>query len=159
MSFMNVTPQVSPFLWFDGRSEEAAEFYVSIFPGSRVVSVSKLETGPAEGNAIVEFEIGGQRFSAVDGGPMYKFTPAISFVVPSQSQEEIDYYWNSLSDGGAMSQCGWLEDNFGLSWQVVPAMLGELMERNHRSVMEALLKMEKIDLEKLRRASEEPISH
>ena len=156
---MTASPRVSPFLWFDGRSEEAAEFYVSVFPGSSVLSVSKLETGPAEGNSFVEFEIGGQRFSAVDGGPMYKFTPAISFVIPCDTQEEIDHYWNSLSEDGAKSQCGWLEDKFGLSWQVVPAMLGELMERNPKAVMGALLTMEKIDLGELRRASEEPISH
>ena len=155
VSIMNVTPKVSPFLWFDGQSEEAAEFYVSVFPDSRVLSVSKLDAGPAEGNSFVEFEIGGLRFGAVDGGPMYKFTPAVSFVIACDTQEEIDHYWNRLSEGGAKSQCGWLEDKFGLSWQVVPAMLGELMERNHKPVMEALLKMEKIDLGELRRASEE----
>ena len=156
---MNVSPKIRPFLWFDGRSEEAAEFYVSVFPDSTVLSVSKLDAGPAEGNAFVEFEIGGQKFSAVDGGPMYKFTPAISFVIPCDTQEEIDHYWNSLSEGGTTSQCGWLEDKFGLSWQVVPAMLSELMERNPKAVMGALLTMEKIDLGELRRASEEPISH
>ena len=156
---MTVQPKISPFLWFDGQCREAAAFYVSVFPNSRIPGDEALESGSAEGSAFVEFEIGGQRFSAVDGGPMYKFTPAVSFVVPCQSQEEIDYYWNNLSDGGATSQCGWLEDKFGLSWQVVPAMLGELLERNHRSVMEALLTMEKIDLEELRRASEERISH
>ena len=154
---MTTSPRISPFLWYDGQSQEAAKFYVSVFPGSRVLSVSKLETGPAEGNAFVEFEIGGQRFSAVDGGPMYKFTPAISFVIPCDTQEEIDHYWNSLSEGGVTSQCGWLEDKFGLSWQVVPAMLGELMERNSKAVMGALLTMEKIDLAELRRAAEEPV--
>lgn len=147
-------PKISPFLWYDGQSEEAAEFYVSVFPGSRLLSVSKLETGPAEGNSFVEFEIGGQSFSAVDGGPMYKFTPAVSFVIACDTQEEIDHYWNRLSEGGAKSQCGWLEDKFGLSWQVVPSMLGELMERNHKAVMEALLSMQKIDLGDLRRAAE-----
>ena len=156
---MTASPRVSPFLWFDGRSVEAAEFYVSVFPDSRVLSVSKLDAGPAEGNSFVEFEIGGQRFSAVDGGPMYKFTPAISFVIPCDTQEEIDHYWDSLSEGGATNQCGWLEDKFGLSWQVVPAMLGELMERNPKAVMGALLAMEKIDLGELRRASDRPISH
>ena len=156
---MTASPRVSPFLWFDGRSEEAAEFYVSVFPDSRVLNVSKLETGPAEGNSFVEFTIGGQRFSAVDGGPMYKFTPAISFVIPCETQEEIDHYWDSLSEGGATNQCGWLEDKFGVSWQVVPAMLGELVERNSKAVTGALLTMEKIDLGELRRASERPISH
>ena len=151
---MTTSPRISPFLWYDGRSEEAAEFYVSIFPDSRVLSVSKLDAGPAEGNSFVEFEIGGQRFGAVDGGPMYKFTPAISFVIPCETQEEIDHYWDSLSEGGAKSQCGWLEDKFGLSWQVIPAMLGELMERNPKAVMAALLEMQKIDLAELRRASE-----
>ena len=150
---MSATPKVHPSLWFDGRAEEAARFYVSVFPDSRMLKVERVSSGPGEGAAVVEFEIGGQRFGGVDGGPMYKLTPAISFVVPCDSQEEIDYYWDRLSEGGTQSQCGWLEDQFGVSWQVVPAMLGELVEGNPERVMEALLTMQKIDIEELRRAS------
>lgn len=153
---MNISAnKVSPFLWFDGRSEEAAKFYVSVFPKSRLLKVEKITAGPAEDNAIVEFEIEGLKFGAVDGGPMFKITPAISFVVACDSQEEIDYYWESLSEGGMKSQCGWLEDKFGVSWQVVPAALNEIMEGNPQAVMEALLAMQKIDIEELRQAAEE----
>ena len=146
--------KISPFLWFDGRSEEAAEFYVSVFPNSRLLKVEKITMGPAEDSAIVEFEIEGLKFGAVDGGPMFEFTPAISFAVACDSQEEIDYYWERLSEGGTKSQCGWLEDKFGVSWQVVPAALDEIMEVNPKAVMEALLTMQKIDIEALRRATE-----
>ncbi len=152
---MTVTPRLSPFLWFDGQSEEAAKFYVSVFPNSRLLKVEKITAGPAEDNAIVEFEIEGLKFGAVDGGPMFKFTPAISFVVPCESQEEIDYYWERLSEGGMKSQCGWLEDKFGLSWQVVPAALNEIMETNPSAVMEAMLTMQKIDIEALRQAGQD----
>ena len=151
---MNINAnKISPFLWFDGRSEEAAEFYVSVFPNSRLIKVEKIAAGSAEDNAIVEFEIEGLKFGAVDGGPMFKITPAISFVVMCDSQEEIDYYWERLSEGGAKSQCGWLEDKFGVSWQVVPAALNELLEGNRKAVMDALLTMQKIDIEELRQAS------
>ncbi len=146
--------KVSPFLWFDGRSKEAAEFYVSVFPNSRLLKVEEISTGPAEDNAIVEFEIEGLKFGAVDGGPMFKFTPAISFAVACDSQEEIDYYWERFSEGGMKSQCGWLEDRFGVSWQVVPEALNEIMEGNPKAVMEALPMMQKIDIEGLRRAAE-----
>ena len=151
---MTASPKVSPFLWFDGQAREAAEFYVSVFPNSRILSDSEISSGPAEGGGLVEFEIDGQKFGAVDGGPMFKFTPAISFVISCDSQEEIDYFWDRLSEDGEPGQCGWLEDRFGLSWQVVPAILPDLMEGNAASVMEALLTMRKIDIEQLRRASE-----
>ena len=151
---MITTPKVHPFLWFDGRAEEAARFYVSVFPGSRMLKVERAQSGPGEGAAVVEFEIGGQRFGAVDGGPMYTLTPAISFVVSCESQDEIDYFWDRLSEDGTQSQCGWLEDRFGVSWQVVPAALGELMERDPERVTEALLAMQKIDIEQLRLASQ-----
>ncbi len=146
--------KISPFLWFDGRSEEAAEFYVSVFPNSRLLKVEKISAGSAEDNAIVEFEIEGLKIGAVDGGPMFKFTPAISFAVACDSQEEIDYYWERLSEGGMKSQCGWLEDRFGVSWQVVPEALNEIMEGNPKAVTDALLTMQKIDIEALRRAAE-----
>ncbi len=150
---MTVQPKVNPFLWFDGQAEEAAEFYVSVFPNSRLLSVEKIDGGPAEGGAVVEFEIDGLKFGGVDGGPMYKFTPAVSFSIACDSQEEIDYYWDKLSDGGAPGQCGWLEDRFGLSWQVVPAALSAIMEAAPEKVMEALLPMGKIDIKQLRRAA------
>lgn len=143
---MQVTSRIHPFLWFDGRAMEAARFYVSIFPDSRVRNDTEVSAGPAEGSAFVEFELGGQPFSAVDGGPMYRFTPAISFVVTCGSQEEIDYYWERLSEDGKPGRCGWLEDRFGVSWQVIPDRLGELMGRAPQAVMDALLAMRKIDI-------------
>ncbi len=145
--------RIHPFLWFDGRAEEAARFYVSIFPNSRVVHVQKIAAGPAEDDAIVEFELDGQRFGAVDGGPMYSFTPAVSFVVDCEAQDEIDYYWERLSEGGQTQPCGWLADKFGLSWQIIPAGLSEIMAPAPQAVMEALLEMSKIDIEGLRRAA------
>ncbi len=145
--------KIHPFLWFDGRAEEAARFYVSIFPNSRIVHVETIVAGPAEDDAIVEFELDGQRFGAVDGGPMYSFTPAVSFVVECETQEEIDYYWARLSDGGQTQPCGWVADKFGLSWQVIPGELSEIMALAPQAVMEALLEMSKIDIEGLRRAA------
>ena len=150
---MTATPKISPFLWFDGQAREAAEFYVSVFPDSKMLSAADVTAGPAEDGAVVEFEIGGQRFGAVDGGPMFKFNPAVSFVVACDSQEEIDHYWARLSEGGSPGQCGWLEDRFGLSWQVVPSTLSDLMAANPGPVMEALLAMHKIDVEELRAVS------
>ena len=146
--------RIHPFLWFDSQAEEAARFYVSVFPNSRIVHVEKVSTGAAEGGAIVEFELDGQRLGGVDGGPMYSFTPAVSFVVECETQGEIDYYWARLSDGGQTQPCGWLVDRFGLSWQVIPAGLGEIMEPAPKAVMEALLEMTKIDIAGLRRAAE-----
>ena len=143
---MQFKSRISPFLWFDGRAVEAAHFYVSVFPNSRVRNDSEVSDGPAEGSGAVEFDLDGQPFSAVDGGPMYQFTPAISFVVTCESQEEIDYYWERLSAGGKPGRCGWLEDGFGVSWQVIPERLGELMSRAPKNVMEALLAMTKIDI-------------
>lgn len=151
---MAAVSRIHPFLWFDGRAEEAARFYVSIFPNSRIVHVEKIATGPAEGGAIVEFELEGQRFGGVDGGPMYSFTPAVSFVVECETQDEIDYYWARLSFGGQTQPCGWLIDKFGLSWQVIPAGLGEIMEPAPKAVAAALLEMTKIDIAGLRRAAE-----
>ena len=151
---MATTSKLSPFLWFDGRAEEAAEFYVSVFPNSRILSVAVISEGPAKGEALVEFELDGQKFGAVDGGPMFDFTPAVSFVVSCDSQEEIDYYWGRLSEDGEPGRCGWLEDKFGLSWQVTPSILPALMAGNTSKLMEALLAMDKLDIETLRRASE-----
>ena len=145
--------KIHPFLWFDGQAEEAARFYVSIFPNSRIVHVEKIAAGPAEDDAVVEVELDGQRFGAVDGGPRYSFTPAVSFVVECETQEEIDYYWERLSEGGRTQPCGWLVDKFGLSWQVTPAGLSEIMAQAPQEVMAALLEMSKIDIKGLRRAA------
>ena len=145
--------KITPFLWFDGQAEAAAELYVSLFPDSRIVRSSPLEAGPAEGAAIVSFVLAGQEFTALDGGPMFQFSPAISFVVNCETQEEMDHYWEGLSEGGQKEQCGWLRDRFGVSWQIVPVQLGELLEANPEKVMAALLEMERIDLATLESAA------
>ena len=151
---MPITNKVTPFLWFDGQAEAAARHYVTLFPNSALLSVNHLPSGPGESAAIVEFELEGLRFTALDGGPMYKLTPAVSFVVSCESQNEIDHYWDGLLDGGGEAQnCGWLVDRFGLSWQIVPAELPELIERAPGPVMDALLTMFKIDLKRLREAA------
>ena len=149
---MTKADRIGTCLWFEDRSVEAAEFYVSLFPDSRIVEVATVGAGPARGNSFVVFELSGRTFQGIDGGPMFKFTPAISFVVNCESQEEIDHYWNALSEGGREGYCGWLDDRFGVSWQVVPANMGELMSADPKRVMEALLKMGKIDIEALREA-------
>ena len=145
--------KISTFLWFESRAEEAADFYVSIFGNSRILSVSRVAAGPASGGALVEFELEGRKFSALDGGPMFDLTPAISFVVTCDSQEEIDYYWDRLSEDGELGWCGWLNDKFGVSWQVVPEALAELMEGAPERVMETMLTMQKIDIARLREVS------
>jgi predicted 3-demethylubiquinone-9 3-methyltransferase (glyoxalase superfamily) len=151
--------RISPFLWFDNQAEEAANLYVSIFDNSRIVKVSRYgDAGPGPKGTVmvVEFELDGQRFQALNGGPMFKFTEAISLSITCKTQEEVDRYWNALSRGGQESQCGWLKDKYGLSWQVVPTALGELMSdpdpAKARRVMEAMLKMKKIDIAALKRA-------
>lgn len=153
---MTATAKISPFLWFDNQAEEAANLYVSIFPNSAITSITKIPAGPAEGNPIVEFQLDGQKFTAVDGGPMFEFTPAISLVVSCNGQEEIDYFSDKLSQGaGRQDVCGWIHDKFGVSWQVQPApeIMRELMERAPKAVMEAMLTMEKIDIARLRQAA------
>ena len=145
--------KITPFLWFDGRAHEAAELYVSLFPDSRIISSSPLPSGPAEGAAIVSFVLAGQEFTALDGGPVFQFSPAISFVVNCESQEEMDHFWEALSEGGVREPCGWLRDKFGVSWQIVPVQLSELLEANPKRVMAALLEMERIDLAKLESAA------
>ncbi|MBI1729854.1 VOC family protein [Candidatus Acetothermia bacterium] len=139
--------KITPFLWFDGNAEEAAKFYISIFKNSKIVSSNPM---------IVEFTLDGQEFMALNGGPKFKFTEAVSFFVSCKDQQEVDYYWEKLSAGGAKGQCGWLKDKFGVSWQIIPKALGELMsgpdpEKSQR-VMQAMLKMTKIDIEGLKRA-------
>ena len=147
--------KITPFLWYDGRAQEAAEFYTSIFDNSKLVRVSKIEGGPAADASIVSFELEGQRFTALDGGPMFQFSAAISFVVNCEDQAEVDHFCERLAeDGGEQDMCGWVRDKFGVSWQVVPAALGELLGDPEKSgkVMEALLGMRKIDTQGLRDA-------
>jgi predicted 3-demethylubiquinone-9 3-methyltransferase (glyoxalase superfamily) len=153
--------KITPFLWFDGKAEEAINFYVSIFKNSKVVSVSRYGEGaPApKGTVMVAtFEIEGQRFHALNGGPLFTFTPAISFLIDCKTQQEVDEFWEKLSEGGEKSRCGWLKDKYGVSWQVVPAILGELMQdkdpEKSKRVMQAMLQMDKIDIEGLKRAHE-----
>ncbi|SRR5260370_27222895 len=146
---------ISPFLWFNDNAEEAANFYVSIFPNSRVKEVSRYgDAGPGPKGTVmvVVFELDGHEVMALNGGPRFTFTPAISLVVQCDTQEEIDYFWEKLSAGGQEVQCGWLTDKFGLSWQVVPANMGELIRS--QKAMKAMLQMIKIDIETLRRANE-----
>ena len=147
---MTAISKISPYLWFESRAaEEAANFYVSIFNNSRVLSVSKVAAGPAKDGALVEFELEGLKFTGIDGGPMFSFTPAISFVVSCESQQEIDYFWQKLSEGGIEAWAGWLNDKFGISWQVVPSALGEIMNAAPKQVMERLMTMTKINIEQL----------
>src|SRR3954469_17233631 len=140
--------RISTFLWFDNQAEEAANFYVSIFDNSRIVNVSRYgEAGPGPTGSVmvVEFELDRQRFQALNGGPLFKFTEAISLSVSCKTQEEVDRYWTALSRGGQEGQCGWLKDKYGLSWQVNPTILGEMLAdpdpKKAGRVMEAMLKM------------------
>ncbi len=143
MSLTEASTRITPFLWFDSNAEEAVEFYLTIFKNSR-----RLDGGTsAKGGRppiTIPFELDGQRFLALNGGPHFKFTEAISFVIQCQSQDEIDHYWSRLTEGGSESRCGWLKDKFGLSWQVVPAQLGKLI--SHPNAMAAMMKMNKLDI-------------
>lgn len=151
--------KITPFLWFDDKAEEAARFYTSLFPNSKILNVTQYgEAGPKPAGSpfIVTFTLDGQEYMAMNAGPEYKFTEAISLYVNCKDQAEIDHYWKALSHGGEEIQCGWLKDRYGLVWQIVPGEIGELVdpsdpERNQR-VMEALFKMRKIDLKTLRKA-------
>ena len=148
--------KITPFLWFDTQAEEAMKFYVSIFKNSKVLSVAPGPNGTA---MSVTFELEGQEFMALNAGPHFKFTEAISFFVDCKTQEEVDELWEKLSQGGEKGRCGWLKDKFGLSWQIVPSVLGELMNdqdaEKSKRVMEAMLKMDKIDIKLLRQAYEQ----
>lgn len=153
--------KITPFLWFDTQAEEAANFYVSVFKNSQIVSVSRYgDTGPGPKGAVmtVEFELDGQRFVGLNGGPNFSFTEAVSFVVDCATQEEVDYFWQKLSEGGKEVQCGWLKDKYGLSWQVVPTIAIKYLKDQDREksqrVMQAILQMKKIEIEPLRRAYE-----
>ena len=153
--------KITPFLWFDGTAEEAVKFYTSVFANSKIGQVMRNgEGGPGpKGSVLVmDFELEGQQLHALNGGPMYKFTPAISFMVLCDDQKEVDRLWSLLTaDGGMAVQCGWLQDKFGLSWQIVPTVLNELMSTKDAAksqrVMEAMLKMVKLDIRKLQAAA------
>ena len=151
--------KIVPNLWFDTEAEEAAEFYTSIFENSRIKEVSRYgDAGPRPAGLAmtVDFELDGQRFTALNGGPEFKFNEAISLLVNCESQEEVDYFWAKLADRGEEGPCGWLKDRFGVSWQIVPTRLMELIQDEDREradrVMEAMLKMQKIDIAGLERA-------
>jgi predicted 3-demethylubiquinone-9 3-methyltransferase (glyoxalase superfamily) len=153
-------PKITPFLWFDTEAEEAAKYYTSIFPNSRITEVRHYgSAGPNEAGTVmtVAFELDGQPFVGLNGGPNYRFTEAVSFVVDCESQAEVDQYWSQLSDGGEEGPCGWLKDRYGLSWQIVPKRLMELLgdpdqERAQRA-MAAMLKMGKIQIDELEQAA------
>jgi len=152
-------PRISPFLWFDTQAEEAARFYASIFKNSEIVKIARYgEAGPGPQGSVmtVVFELEGQEFIALNGGPQFKFTEAISFSVNCETQKEVDQFWEKLSQGGEEGPCGWLKDRYGLSWQINPVILGEMLSdpdpRKSRRVMEAMLKMKKIDIAALKKA-------
>ena len=154
-----MNPKITPFLWFDGQAEAAATFYVSIFENAKILDVSRNgEEGPGEaGSAMsVTFELDGQQFIALNGGPHFTFTPAISFFIRCETQAEVDRFWEQLSEGGETNRCGWLTDKFGVTWQVVPNVLGDLLsdddENKSGSVMKAMLGMTKLDIAALQRA-------
>lgn len=148
--------KIRPHLWFDKEAKEAAEFYTSIFPNSKIINVTAIHDTPSGDCDIVSFVLSGQPFMAISAGPLFKFNESISFMVSCDTQEEIDYYWGKLSAVPAAEQCGWLKDKFGLSWQIVPAILDEIMsdkdEKKIARVTQAFLKMKKFDIEVLERA-------
>jgi predicted 3-demethylubiquinone-9 3-methyltransferase (glyoxalase superfamily) len=151
--------KIIPFLWFDGRVEEAMDFYLSIFKKAKVKTVRRYgDAGPGPKGSVMtaSFELEGQEFYALNGGPHYKFTPAVSFFINCKTQREVDRYWDKLSKGGVKQPCGWLQDKFGLSWQVVPEALGKLLGDKDPAkasrVMQAMLKMKKMDIRKLKLA-------
>jgi len=154
--------KIAPCLWFDGEAEEAANFYVSLLPGSRINRVQKNVVDSPAGKAgtvlVVEFTLAGQRFLALNGGKRFEFTHAISFAVDCADQAEVDRLWQALSDGGSTEQCGWLKDRFGVSWQIVPTVLTQMLAdpdaEKARGVMEAMLRMAKLDIAALKRAYE-----
>jgi predicted 3-demethylubiquinone-9 3-methyltransferase (glyoxalase superfamily) len=154
-----IMQKISPFLWFDDQAEQAASLYTSVFRDSRIISIARYgEAGPGpKGQAMtVSFQLEGQDFTALNGGPAFKFTPAISLFVNCGTQDEVDGLWERLSEGGKEGQCGWLEDRFGVSWQIVPAVLAELLSgsdpKRVQRVMEAMLRMTKLDIAGLEKA-------
>jgi predicted 3-demethylubiquinone-9 3-methyltransferase (glyoxalase superfamily) len=154
--------KITPFLWFDDQAEEAMNFYVSVFKNSKIISVNRLPEGtpgPAGKVMTATFQLNGQEFMALNGGPEFKFNESISFFVNCETQQEVDELWEKLSAGGEKSQCGWLKDKFGVSWQIIPTALGQLLgdkdPQKSQRVMQAMLQMTKIDIAALRRAYEQ----
>jgi predicted 3-demethylubiquinone-9 3-methyltransferase (glyoxalase superfamily) len=157
MSAFQTFPRITPFLWFDSNAEEAVSFYLSVFKNSRRLDelrpATTSDTRESKGRILtIAFELDGQKFTAINGGPVFRFTEAISFVVRCDSQQEVDDYWSKLSAGGSEGQCGWLKDKFGLSWQIVPARLPELIKQP--KAMQAMLRMKKLDIAELERAAQ-----
>ncbi len=153
--------KITPFLWFDNNAEEAMNFYVSVFKSSKALSVTRYgegSPGPKGTVMTASFQLEGQEFIALNGGPHFKFTEAVSFFVNCETQEEVDELWEKLSAGGEKSRCGWLKDKYGLSWQIVPTVLGKLLQDKDaakaKRVMEAMLQMDKIDIARLKQAYE-----
>ncbi len=151
--------KITPFLWFDGKAEEAMNFYTSIFKNSKIGRITRYgDAGPGPKGAVMSatFQLDGQEFMALNGGPQFKFTEAISFFVNCETQEEVDELWEKLSEGGQKSRCGWLKDKYGLSWQIIPSALGEMLgdkdPEKSRRVMKAMLQMDKIDIKGLEQA-------
>ena len=158
-----ITQRITLFLWFDDQAEEAAKFYTSVFKNSKIGDIVRYDeeaakpTGRPPGSVmVVDFQLAGQKFVALNGGPAFNFTEAISFVVNCDTQEEVDYYWSKLSAGGEESRCGWLKDKFGLPWQIVPTLLTEMLKDKDaakaKRVMHAMLQMDKIDIPTLKKA-------
>jgi len=155
-------PKITPFLWFNSNAEEAANFYASVFKNSKVKAVTPYSgagPGPKGSVMTVNFELDGQEFTALNGGPQFTFTEAVSFVVHCDTQQDVDYYWDKLTAGGQESQCGWLKDKYGLSWQIVPKALPRLLQQTDpkkaQRVMQALLQMKKLDIGALERAAQD----
>ena len=151
--------KITPFLWFNGQAEEAMHFYVSIFKNSKVISVTRYgDAGPGPKGSIMSatFQLEGQTFYALNGGPQYTFTPAISLFVNCEAQAEVDELWEKLLEGGRPSRCGWLQDKYGLSWQIIPSVLGKMLgdkdPKRANRVMQAMLQMDKIDIKRLQQA-------
>jgi len=154
--------KITPFLWFDNQAEEAMNFYVSIFKNSKVVNVTRYgDAGPGPKGTVMSviFELEGQQFYALNGGPQFTFTPAISFFVNCETQQEVDELWEKLSAGGRKDRCGWLSDKYGLSWQIIPSVLGKMLQdkdgEKSARVMKAMLQMDKIEIAKLKQAYEQ----
>jgi predicted 3-demethylubiquinone-9 3-methyltransferase (glyoxalase superfamily) len=162
---MEMRQKITPFLWFESQAEEAVKFYTSIFRNSRILGTTRYDEAAAKaagrpvGSVLtVAFELEGQKFTALNGGPVFKFTEAISFVVDCETQAEVDYYWDKLSAGGQEVECGWLKDRFGLSWQIVPTILPEMLQdkdpEKAKRAMAAMLKMKKLSIDGLKKAYE-----
>jgi predicted 3-demethylubiquinone-9 3-methyltransferase (glyoxalase superfamily) len=151
--------KITPFLWFNGKAEEAANLYTSVFKNSKIGRIARYgEAGPGSKGAVmsVTFQLDGQEFIALNGGPQFTFSPAVSFLVSCETQEEVDQLWEKLSEGGQKQRCGWLQDKYGLSWQIVPAVLGKMLHdqdpEKSKKVMKAMLQMDKIDIARLEQA-------